>query len=386
MRKERQIELLERVGASGPRMVGLHQSTSMINDAASYTDPARLEDERRELFRGGPTFFALSCELVGPGSYRSATVGGVPIVVTRQADGTVRAHVNACRHRAAPLVAPDTSGTGLRAFSCPYHSWTYELDGRLRARPMAAEAFDDVTINCDLHPRAVAEKYGMIFVRAGGIEPIDVDAFLSGAEDDLGAFGLESYVHLESRTNVWNMNWKLILDTFSESYHIRTLHRDSIAPAFNSDCVIFEGFGPHLVSVGLRNNVLDELEKPRDEWSLIPYGTIQYFLVPNALVVHQLDHVEIWRVEPIDVGTTRTVTSIYAPGPEVSEKAERYFIKNLDLLLSVTGTEDFPMMEQIYDALSSGALPQLVYGKNEGPLIHFHSSINAAVAGATGRP
>ena len=79
---------------------------------------------------------------------------------------------------------------------------------------------------------------------------------------------------------------------------------------------------------------------------------------------------------------------MYAPGPEVSEKAERYFLKNLDLLLQVTGTEDFPMMERIQANLMSGALPELVYGRNEGPLIHFHSSINEAIGinHATGAP
>jgi len=109
-----------------------------------------------------------------------------------------------------------------------------------------------------------------------------------GAEDDLGSFGLDGYTHVETRSNVWNMNWKLVLDTFTESYHIRWLHKDSIAPAFNSDCVIFEQFGRNCASIGLRANVLDEVAKPKEEWSLLPYGTIQYFLVPNALLVHQL--------------------------------------------------------------------------------------------------
>ncbi len=379
MRKERQIELLERLGSAGERFAGLHVPSSMINDATAYTDPQVLAAEEEILFRDGPVFFALSCELQEPGSYQSATFGGIPIVVVRQGDGSLRAMVNACRHRAAPVVAPGSSGSGLRAISCPYHAWTYELDGELRSRPMAGDAFSDVPISCNLHQRAVAEKYGMIFIWAAGTEPIDVDAFLSGAEDDLGSFDLGSYVHLETRENTWNMNWKLVLDTFSESYHIRTLHKDSIAPAFNSDSVIFEAFGRNLVSIGLRKNVLDELEKPRDEWSLLPYGTIQYFLVPNALVVHQLDHIEIWRVEPLGVDRCRTRTSMYAPGPDVTDSARKYFIKNLDLLLAVTGSEDFPMMEKIQAALSSGAVPELVYGKNEGPLIHFHSSINAAL-------
>lgn len=379
MRQERQIELLERVAQAGPRLEGLQASASMVNAASVYTDPDRYAREQRLLFRPGPVFFGLSADLPEPGAYRSARFDGIPIVVVRQADGSVRALVNACRHRGAPLVDPESNGSGLSAFSCPYHAWTYELTGELRARPASAGAFDDVTMSCDLLTRPVAERYGMIFLRPEGDAPIDVDEVLAGAEDDLGSFGLDGYVHIDSRSNEWNMNWKLAFDTFTESYHIRTLHRDSIAPMFNSDGTIFDSFGRNVLSVGLRNSVVDELAKPRDEWSLIPYGTIQYFLLPNALVVHQLDHIEVWNIEPLDVGRTRMTTSIYAPSEPENERSRNYFVKNLDLLLQVTSTEDFPLMEEIHANLASGAIPELVYGRNEAPLIHFHRAITAAI-------
>jgi phenylpropionate dioxygenase-like ring-hydroxylating dioxygenase large terminal subunit len=379
MRRERQIELLQRVADSGSHLAGLQTDHSYVNPASAYTDPVRFDDERRILFKEGPVFFALSCELPHPGSYQTAMIAGVPLVVIRQTDGSLRALVNACRHRGAPLLEPGTQGADLRALSCPYHAWTYNLEGTLTARPLSVGAFDDVTLNCDLHPLAVAEAYGMVFVRVGGTGPIDADAVLGGAQDDLGAFQLDTFVPIESRTNTLHMNWKLVLDTFCESYHIRTLHRDSLAPMFNSDTVIFEAFGRNHVSIGLRRNVLEETAKPKEEWSLLPYGTIQYFLVPRGLVVYQLDHVEVWRLEPVDVRTTRATTTIYAPRPPETEKAHNYWVKNLDLLLQVTGSEDFPLMERIQANLDSGALPQLVYGRNEPPLIHFHRSVTEAI-------
>jgi len=374
MRRQRQIELLERVESSGEHLVGLFGPASWVNEAAAYTDPARFELERDKLFRRGPTFLALSCECPEPGSYVSGMVGGVPVAVVRQPDGSLRGLVNACRHRGAPLF--EERGCGLRRVVCGYHSWTYELDGRLHSRPLSHGAFDDVELACDLHPVVVAEEHGLIYVRAVGDEPIDIDATLAGAEDDLGAFDLGSYTHIESRVNTWNMNWKLVLDTFCESYHIRWLHRNSIAPAFSSESTIFDAFGPNLVTIGLRNNVADEFEKPKSEWSLLPYGTIQYFLVPSGLVTHQLDHVEAWRVEPIDVGTTRVVTSVYAPEPPADERARAYWVRNLDLLLEVTGTEDFPLMEKIHTNLASGRLPEVVYGRIEYPLVHLHQGLD----------
>jgi len=380
VRHERQVELLERVAAAGPGFAGLHAPHSRIHPASTYTDPEHYARELRVLFRNGPTLLGLSCEMPSPGDYLSTTLDGIPVVAIRQADGSIRAMVNACRHRAAPLVTERAGNVG-RSIVCGYHGWTYDTGGTLLARPLSAGAFDDVTITCDLHRVAVAEQYGLIFVRAGSDEPIDVDATLGGAQDDLGSFRLDTYTHIETRTNEWAMNWKLVLDTFTESYHIRWLHKNTIAPAFNSDCVIYDGFGRNCLSVGLRADVLDELAKPEDEWSLLPYGTIQYFLVPNALVVHQLDHVELWRLEPLGVGRVRTHTSIFAPEPP-DERALRYWTKNLDLLLQVTGTEDFPTMERIQAALSSGAVPEVVYGRIEPPLIHFHRAVDEALAAA----
>lgn len=382
MRRERQIELLERVAASGPHLAGLQAAESYTNAASAYTDPSRFAREMRVLFREGATFFSLSARLSEPGSYESATVGGVPLTVIRQPDGSLRALVNICTHRGAPVVPPNSCGEGLRAMSCPYHGWTFETDGALRARPLTAGAFDDVTKSCNLRQVAVAEKYGLIFVRSGGPEPIDIDAELWGAEDDLGSFALGTYHHIDTRTATWRMNWKLFLDTFTESYHIRTLHRESLLPTFNSDCVIFEPFGRNLVSIGLRKDVLDETAKPKDEWSLLPYGTIQYFLVPSGLVVHQVDHIETWRVEPIDESSCRTVVSIFAPRKPETERSHNYFVKNLDLLVKVTSNEDFALMQQIQSNLESGALPELVYGRNEPPLIHYHRELNRILAAA----
>lgn len=102
--------------------------------------------------------------------------------------------------------------------------------------------------------------------------------------------------------------------------------------------------------------------------------------MPNALLCHQIDHIELWRVEPIDVRRTRATTSVFAMSGPIDERDNRYLRKNLDLLLAVTGGEDFPLMERIQRNLDSGALPNVVYGRIEPALVHFHQSIDAALA------
>jgi phenylpropionate dioxygenase-like ring-hydroxylating dioxygenase large terminal subunit len=392
MRHERQMEILDQVAGAGNGMAGLHGAAGMTNPASAYTDDRRYAVEQQALFRDRPVFMALSCELQEAGQYRVGTFGGVPIAVVRQPDGGLAAMVNACRHRGAPIldapVGPERAkvaragdgGPGLRLLQCPYHAWTYELDGTLKARPASNGAFDDVASDCNLRQVAVAEQHGVILVRPGGTAPIDVDGVLSGVGSEFDDFGVEKLVHVESRVNTWNMNWKLVLDTFTEVYHIRTLHRETIGPYFNSDCMVVDEFGLNMGITAFRKNLLDELDKPIEQRSILPYATVQYFVLPNALIVFQLDHFEVWRIEPIDVRTTRTTTSVYALDEPVDDELRVHLAKNLDVLLQVTGTEDFPLMTRIQANLDSGALPEVIYGRNEAALVHFHRSIDRMLA------
>ncbi len=355
----------------------------MHNTASAYTSVARFEAEQRVLFGRLPKLAALSCELAEPGSFRTITLGRVPVVVVRQPAGQVRAFVNACRHRGATLFTAE-SGAGLHKITCPYHAWTYGLDGCLRSFPGAEPGFDDVDkASHGLHEFAVTEGHGLIFVRLDAEdEPFTVDQALRGAQDEIADFGLDNYVHVETRSTEWRMNWKLVMDTFTEPYHIPWLHKDSIAPYYMFDRWIFDAYGPHPRFIGTRKSVTDEFSKHEDQWDLLPHGTIQYLLLPNAVLTHQIDHIELWRLAPIAPDRTVVSTSVFGPGPELTDKARRYFTKNLDVLLGVTNTEDFPAQEGVQRNLASGALPEVIYGKMEPALAHYHTAINKLLADA----
>ena len=147
---------------------------------------------------------------------------------------------------------------------------------------------------------------------------------------------------------------------------------------------IFDAYGPHPRFIGVRRGVDVEFTKENeDEWSLLPYGTIQYLLQPNAILTHQMDHLELWRLAPLAADRTVVVTSVFGPGPApLSEKAHRYFVKNLDILLGVTNSEDFPAQCRIHQNLSSGGMPEVVYGKMEPALVHYHTALNKLLADA----
>jgi phenylpropionate dioxygenase-like ring-hydroxylating dioxygenase large terminal subunit len=379
MNRERELELLARLAdpaAPRPGPLGDH---SLRNAASAYTCPERFARERAALFRRRPNLLGLSSECARPGAYLSANLGGVPVFAIRQADGSLRAFVNACRHRAARLL--DGCGALERAIACPYHGWLYELDGRLRARPGAEPGFDDVAKeSLALHPVPLHEAHGLVFARAEG-GAFAVDEALEGAQQELAAYGLASYVPIETRRFEVAFNWKLVIDTFTEPYHIPWLHKASIAPHYWFDRWVYDAFGVHGRFIGVRRSVEAELAKPPgEERRLLPHGTTQYLLMPNAVLCHQIDHVELWRVTPLAVDRTLVATSVFAPREPASEKERAYWLKNLDVLLEVTRSEDFPAMQRIQENLASGAVPEVVYGKMEPALVHFHESVNALLA------
>src|SRR5215207_9891800 len=105
MRHERQVELLRRLAGEDAPRPGPLAPASMHNPASAYTSPERFAAELRVLYRETPVLAALSCELREPGGFATLDVGGVPLAIVRQHDGTVRGFVNVCRHRGSTLLA-----------------------------------------------------------------------------------------------------------------------------------------------------------------------------------------------------------------------------------------------------------------------------------------
>ena len=377
MQRSRQIELLDRMKHPDPYVKWTYASASMHNPVSHYIDPAWFEDERAALFRARPLFAGLSVECAGAGSYMTLDCGGIPIAVVRQRDGSLAAFVNICRHRAATLLKGcGKNGTG--RIVCPYHAWTYDSAGKLLARPQSDDAFADIGGDCDLAPRAVQEKHGLIFVHPSSDQPFEVDDLLCGMEQEFTEYGIDSAHHIETRVSTWEMNWKLLLDTFLEPYHVRYLHRKTIDPVFFPH-QLYDRFGPMPRVIGLRRTIMEQLAESRDSWRLFPHAAAVYVLMPNALMTYQGDHLETWRIEPIGAHTTRAYTTIFSPEPPKTEKAMQYWMKNLEVLCDVAMNEDFPCQLDVQRNFSSGAIREVVYGRLEPALIQFHSTVNAAV-------
>ena len=162
MKREAQLELARQIQAYVKDGSTALAPEVFRNPVAAYSDPARARLELERLFRGLPLFMGLSSRLPGPGDYLSEEIAGVPVLLVRDREGKLRAFANICRHRGAPVA----SGCGTaRSFSCPYHGWTYGLDGKLVGIPHE-QSFGGVDkATHGLQPLPAGERYGLMVVR-----------------------------------------------------------------------------------------------------------------------------------------------------------------------------------------------------------------------------
>lgn len=352
------------------------------NEVASYTCPARLQRESQILFREHPIVMGFSRDWAEPGRYSTEDYTGVPILIVRGQGGKLRAFLNVCRHRGAK-VAQGSGKAGL--FSCPYHAWTYNIDGRLRGIP-DEKAFPGVRKDRPgLTPLPLAEKYGIVWVlstpAADGATDLDIEPWLGGLGPDLAYWKLDTYDGFERRNVPETMNWKILVDTFHEGYHIGFLHRDSLTGILHGNVGDFEAFGTHHRLIFPRSKLERLKGTPEAKWDLMWNSAIVYSLFPNTLLVMQGDHAEIHRIFPTDNRVDRAImeTALYIPKPIANEEERQHWLANLDLVMKVVSTEDFPAGRSMQIGFGSKAQTHTVYGRNEPAMIHYHSSMRKAL-------
>jgi phenylpropionate dioxygenase-like ring-hydroxylating dioxygenase large terminal subunit len=177
------------------------------------------------------------------------------------------------------------------------------------------------------------------------------------------------------------MNWKILVDTFNEGYHIGFLHRNSLREILYGNVTDFQSYGfNHRLVIPRRK--LERLKtEPEESWDLMWNTTLIYALFPNTLLLVQGDHVELARIFP-NVGCIDRAMmelALYVPNSPSTEEERAHWDKNMQLVLDVVTGEDFPAGRTIQLGLTSGAQAQVVYGRNEPAMIHYHQSMRTAL-------
>jgi len=185
-----------------------------------YADAEFFEHERKTVLRNGWHCVGRSDELTEAGDFLTLDLLDEPLIIVRNDDG-VQALSNVCKHRGMPLAA----GTGnAKRFVCPYHAWTYGIDGALlRAPRMQNAGFDAKT--CRLGQFACQEQFGFIYVNLSDTpEALD----LAGLQDTIAPYQPEDYHIAHSATEIWNTNWKCLVENFMEGYHLSVVHPQTL--------------------------------------------------------------------------------------------------------------------------------------------------------------
>jgi phenylpropionate dioxygenase-like ring-hydroxylating dioxygenase large terminal subunit len=351
-----------------------------------YTSPERYDLEKQALFHRMPLVAGLSQDIPNPGDVMLFEAAGPSIIVGRGKDGTVRAFRNICTHRAAKLLLGEEATCQRKPrLTCPFHAWTFDLEGRLIAQPGKAGFEDHPDGARPLMPVSAREWNGILFVQIEG--EMDLEAHLGDfapllAMMELGTAEPVKRGHIDCRAN-----WKYALDTYGEGYHFASLHPNNIAITHLSDVAVFDPYGRHHRVSFPTKAMADLASKPHEEWPTTDYNGV-HFLFPNTVffigsVEPGKTFVQLFRLFPSSVGQMRCQFAVYAPGGVRDEAHRRESEMGYDMTEQVVRTEDYAQSEQSFaNLLEAPEDFHVILGSNEIALQRLHRNIGEAI----GRP
>ncbi|MCG5213861.1 aromatic ring-hydroxylating dioxygenase subunit alpha [Streptosporangium sp. KLBMP 9127] len=328
-----------------------------------YTDPAVFAEEQQHVFESMWVCLARSADLAVPGAFRTFTVGSESVIVTRARDGSCRAFLNVCRHRGARLCVAE-SGQVRRAFQCPYHAWTYDLDGRLIAAPNLTSMPDVDRVAYGLINVHVREWLGYVWACLADEPPSFEEEVVGACVERLGDLGvLDRYQvgELEVGRRITydvRANWKLIIENFMECYHCATIHPEltEVLPEF-ADGYAAQYYVGHGARFGddVRGFTIDGSEGLDRIPGVSGDHDRRYYAItvrPQVFINLVPDHVIFHRMYPL--AADRTVVEcdwLYLPevvagGRDVSRSVELFHRVN---------QQDFDACERCQPSMSSRA-------------------------------
>ena len=330
-----------------------------------YTSQSRYEQEIA-LLRQRPVVFCPSAAIPDAGSFISRTAAGTPLLVVRDNDLKVRAFINACRHRGMKVA----SGQGCtRTFSCPYHGWTYNLDGSVRGIPGEA-AFPDLDKEiAGLKELFAVERGGLVYVQQEGTPKLDtLDTALNFFEPSQPLF--------HQSDTLDEANWKLLTETLLEGYHIKSLHRESFYPFGLDNVNVVESFGQNSRVIYPFKRIEKLRSLPRDEREIEGFATLVYHLFPNVSVSVLSKHTSVTVIEPLSPSRTQMFSYyIKHPTKNGTEISYEEALRDVDFVNQSGQEEDRAAARDIQETVTTSANSHLTFGYYEKAIVSFHQQL-----------
>ncbi len=349
--------------------------------SSAYTSQASLDRELQRIFAPGWHCVGREDSVAESGRFLCATVLDRSVIVVRDAQGELQALGNNCRHRGMPLIEPGTEGDASR-ITCPYHAWTYALDGRLIGAPLmhGCKGFDRETLSLDRH--AVVSWRGWIFVSIAA-RPEPFRHAQSGLDALLDPFHPETMQSVFVVHDTWRTNWKLLVENFIESYHVFHVHRDTIEPRTPTSSVVCgtgDGtFCYHLLEErpGVRRYAsVDETLAPH-----LRNREVLGCVFPSHLVSVTANLLVWLALSPAGPSHVRITGGLAArPGYLRDGEDRREIERQLRRDFDAFNAEDRSIVERLFLAHASGAVRPGPLCELEQPLREFHGYLDGALA------
>ena len=348
------------------------------NPVNEYIDPKRNLKEKNILFKNTPVCIGVSSKIPNKGDWFTLQLIDTPILVVRKNANEIAAYLNICTHRGAKI-AKD-SGSKAYSFKCPYHSWTYNLEGNLIGRPRE-NAFDNIDKKkCNLTELNINNHNGFLWLTMNKKSETKYENNIKDLSLLLKDYNLNNYHFYKSKIININMNWKLAADTFLELYHINSLHDETLSPIIMSDIALFDSFGSNIRIIGPRTSVLKSKNKLQTNQDFKTHTIQVITLFPNTVLVTHHEHVEVWHILPGKKENESKVSfSLFSKKKAITKSAKQHWNNNFNLAIDVVQAEDFPLGEDVQKGFYANPKRELIFGKNEPGLQHFHKSINQAL-------
>jgi nitrite reductase/ring-hydroxylating ferredoxin subunit len=357
-------------------------------DPAIYCDPEIARLERERVFARVPVIAAHTTELPKPGSFLTKRLANNEAIFIRQEDGSVRAFVNACRHRGS-MVEERASGICPHHLQCPYHGWSYNLDGSLRSATHEVSFGEFDHIKAGLVRLPVQERHGFIWVIDNGQATIDVAGWL-GPEMDaiLASYGMDRYLCFKAGDFREPSNWKILQDAFLDGYHIQFVHRDTAAKMTYTNILTLEDYGHHSRFMSPRKSLGRLLEERGADGELsddeiLKNINISHGLLPNATLLFLPDHIQLlsFYPHPTDPGQSRMEIRLIVPRLQDSgwdeERWSKMWNRNWEINMDILRDEDFPIARRTQKATSSASAGPMLIGRNEVANYVFHRELRS---------
>ena len=271
--------------------------------------------------------------------------------------------------------------TCLRSMVCPYHQWTYGLDGALRNIPRD-ESFTDIDIaELGLVALPTEVRNGLIWMQADRDRDMDLEQHLAGLDIDLDIFKVADFSFCEQNVRTIDCNWKLVQDAFLDGYHVTRLHKDTVGSFFPDAVAESDLLGDHVRSAVARNEIADAVGLPATELCLRHHATFSYSVFPNAVLIFHPEYTSIISLFPLSADQTIFAHTMLTPQPPESDEQRDHFRRSFQLIdQGVFQAEDIFVSVGAQKGMRSGANTDLLFGGLEESAIRFHEIIERELA------